>query len=57
VTKQLAEIDEKLGDPNLYVRDPTAAADLGKRRVKIQAQVDEAEATWMAAAEALEAVS
>ena len=57
VTRTLAEIDQKLADPNLYVRDPTAASDLGKRREKVQAQVDEAEAAWMAAAEALEAVA
>ena len=57
VTRQLAEIDEKLGDPNIYVREPTAAADLGKRRAKLQTQVDEAEAVWMAAAEALEAAT
>ncbi|MBI1407578.1 MAG: ATP-binding cassette domain-containing protein [Caulobacter sp.] len=57
VTRTLAEIDQKLADPNLYVRDPTAAADLGKRRARVQSQVDEAEAVWIAAAEALEAVS
>jgi len=57
VTKSLAEIDQKLADPDLYVRNPTAAADLGKRRAKVQGQVDEAEAIWIAAAEALEAVS
>ncbi len=57
VTRQLAEIDEKLGDANLYVRDPMAAADLGKRRAKVQTQVDEAEAVWIVAAEALEAVA
>ena len=57
VTKTLAEIDQKLADPALYVRDPTAAADLGKRRARVQVQVDEAEAAWMAAAEALEAVA
>ncbi len=56
VTRALAEIDEKLSDPDLYVRDPAAVADLGKRREKAQAQVDDAEAAWMAAAEALEAV-
>jgi ATP-binding cassette subfamily F protein 3 len=54
-TKALAEIDAKLADPNLYVRDPKGAADLTQKRGKAQAQLDEAEAKWMAAAEALEA--
>jgi ATP-binding cassette subfamily F protein 3 len=56
-TKAVAEIDEKLADPNLYVRDPTGAQDLARKREKAQAQLDDAEAKWMAAAEALEAVT
>jgi ATP-binding cassette subfamily F protein 3 len=56
-TRTLADIDSRLADPNLYVREPTAAADLAKRRERAQAQVDDAEAAWLAAAEALEAVA
>ncbi|MDQ0462828.1 ATP-binding cassette subfamily F protein 3 [Caulobacter ginsengisoli] len=56
-TKALAEIDEKLADPGVYVRDPKGAAELGQKREKAQATLDEAEAKWMAAAEALEGVA
>ena len=35
-------------------RDPTHAADLGRRRVRTQEAVDKAEAAWLAAAEAYE---
>jgi ATP-binding cassette subfamily F protein 3 len=56
-TRTLAEIDAKLADPSIYVREPTAASDLAKRRERAQSQVDDAEAAWMAAAEALEAVA
>ena len=57
VTKALSEIDEKLADPELYVKDPKQIAELGRKREQAKAKVDEAEAAWMAAAEALEAVS
>ena len=57
LTKALDEIEEKLNDPALYVKDPKQVAELGKRREQAQAKVEEAEAAWMAAAEALEAVA
>jgi ATP-binding cassette subfamily F protein 3 len=55
VTKQLAEIDAVLADPALYVKDPARAAELGQKRIKAQARLDEVEAEWVAAAEAYEA--
>ena len=55
-TKAVAETDAILADPALYTRDPARAAELGQKRVKQQAALDRAEAIWMAAAEAYEAV-
>jgi ATP-binding cassette subfamily F protein 3 len=55
-TQALADLDAQLADPSLFVKDPGKAADLAARREKAQARVDTAEAEWMAAAEALEAV-
>jgi len=53
-TRQLEELDRQLADPKLYVNDPAKAADLGRKREKAQAAVNEAEAKWMEAAEAYE---
>ncbi|WP_269716850.1 ABC-F family ATP-binding cassette domain-containing protein [Caulobacter sp. NIBR2454] len=53
VTKQLAEIDATLADPQLYVKDAAKAVELGKKREKVQGQVNEAEAVWMDLAEQL----
>ncbi|MGE5565203.1 MAG: ABC-F family ATP-binding cassette domain-containing protein [Parcubacteria group bacterium] len=53
-TRTLEALDRELADPQLYVKDPAQAADLGKRREKAQAALDEAEAKWMQAAEAYE---
>ena len=53
-TKTLADLDADLADPVLYVKNPAKAADLGRKREKAQAQLDEAEAKWMEAAEAYE---
>jgi ATP-binding cassette subfamily F protein 3 len=55
VTKQLAELDAQLADPALYVKDPARAAELGQKRIKAQAKLEEVEAEWVAAAEAYEA--
>jgi ATP-binding cassette subfamily F protein 3 len=55
-TRSLAEIDALLADPGLYA-NPAKAAELTTRRERAQAAVDKAEAEWMAAAEAYEAVS
>jgi ATP-binding cassette subfamily F protein 3 len=54
-TRTLEALDRELADPQLYVKDPAKAADLGRRREKAQAALDEAEAKWMQAAEAYEA--
>ncbi len=56
VTKQLAEIDEVLADPQIYVKDAAKAAELAKRRDKVQGQVNDAEAAWMDLAEQLAAI-
>ncbi len=53
-TRQLAEIDAALSDAAFYVSDPGKAAELGRRRDKAQAQVDAAEAEWLALAERYE---
>jgi ATP-binding cassette subfamily F protein 3 len=54
-TQALAELDAQLSDPAV-ARNPTKAAELGQRREKTQARLDNAEAEWIAAAEAYEAV-
>ncbi|MDR3511331.1 MAG: ABC-F family ATP-binding cassette domain-containing protein [Caulobacteraceae bacterium] len=54
-TRAAAELDQALADPQLYVRDPAKAAELGQRRAKKQAALDAAEREWLAAAEAYEA--
>jgi len=53
----LAEIDRKLTDPAVFAKDPGQAAELGRRRDAAQAAVDAAEAEWLAAQEAYEALS
>ncbi|HLI66301.1 MAG TPA: ABC-F family ATP-binding cassette domain-containing protein [Caulobacteraceae bacterium] len=50
-TGAAAEIDTALGDPALFARDPERAAELGRRRARMQARLDKAEAVWLAAAE------
>ena len=56
-TKTVADLDAILADPALYVKDPARAAEVGRRRAKQQEALDRAEALWMAAAEAYEAVA
>jgi ATP-binding cassette subfamily F protein 3 len=56
-TAALAEIDAKLTDPTVFGKDPAKAADLGRRRDAAQAAVDAAEAEWLAAQEAYEALT
>jgi ATP-binding cassette subfamily F protein 3 len=53
-TKAAARLDDALADPALFGRDPTYAAELGRRRTRAQEAVDKAEAAWLAAAEAYE---
>jgi ATP-binding cassette subfamily F protein 3 len=51
----LAEIDERLADPDLYREDAGKAEQLHKKRAEVVAAQAKAEAMWMAAEEALEA--
>jgi ATP-binding cassette subfamily F protein 3 len=51
-TRQLAELDAQLADPQLY-KNPTKVAELTKRRDNAKSKLDEAEATWMGLAEDL----
>jgi len=55
LTRQVEELDLALSDPKLYSTDPKKAGELGERRDKMQEKLDQAEADWMAAAEAYEA--
>ncbi|HWU15951.1 MAG TPA: ABC-F family ATP-binding cassette domain-containing protein [Caulobacter sp.] len=53
-TRQVAELDAQLADPQLY-KNPTKVAELTRRRDNAKAKLDEAEATWMDLAEELAA--
>ncbi len=54
-TATVEGLDSQLGDPAIYVKNPAQAAELGRKREKAQAALDEAEAAWMELAEAYEA--
>jgi len=54
-TRTAAELDALLANPKLYLNEPDRAADMGRRRERIQEALERAEAAWMAAAEAYEA--
>jgi len=56
-TATLAEIDAKLTDPAVFAKDPAKAGDLGRRRDAAQAAVEAAEAEWLTAQEAYEALT
>jgi ATP-binding cassette subfamily F protein 3 len=53
----VAEIDKLLTDPTVFAKDPGKAAELGRRRAAAQAAVEAAEAEWLAAQEAYEALT
>jgi ATP-binding cassette subfamily F protein 3 len=53
-TRQIAEFDAQLADPQIY-KNPTKLAELTKRRDTAKTKLDEAEATWMSLAEELAA--
>jgi ATP-binding cassette subfamily F protein 3 len=53
-TRQVAEFDAQLADPQIY-KNPTKLAELTKRRENAKSKLDEAEATWMGLAEELAA--
>jgi ATP-binding cassette subfamily F protein 3 len=52
-TRNLAELDAQLADPDLYVKNPGKVAELTKRRDNAKSKLDEAEAAWMVLAEEL----
>ena len=54
-TRNVAELDAELAKPGLYAKDPSKAAELTKRRVRLQERLDAAERDWMSAAEAYQA--
>ena len=54
-TRYLAELDAELARPEIYAKDPSKAAELTKRRARLQERLDAAERDWMAAAEAYQA--
>ncbi|PZR36228.1 ABC-F family ATP-binding cassette domain-containing protein [Caulobacter segnis] len=52
-TRNLAELDAQLADPDLYVKNPGKVAELTKRRDHAKSKLDEAEEAWMTLAEEL----
>ncbi|MDP9103757.1 MAG: ATP-binding cassette domain-containing protein, partial [Pseudomonadota bacterium] len=56
-TSEVAEIDHALSDTAIYLREAARATELAAKREKAQARLDKAEAEWMAAAEAYDAVA
>jgi ATP-binding cassette subfamily F protein 3 len=52
-TRNLAELDAQLADPDLYVKNPGKVAELTKRRDNAKSKLDEAEEAWIALAEEL----
>jgi ATP-binding cassette subfamily F protein 3 len=56
-TAALAAIDAQLTDPAVFAKDPAKAAELGRKRDTAQAAVEVAEAEWLAAQEAYEALT
>lgn len=52
-TRNLAELDAQLADPDLYVKNPGKVAELTKRRENAKSKLDEAEEAWMTLAEEL----
>jgi ATP-binding cassette subfamily F protein 3 len=55
-TAAVAELDKALTDPNIFGSSPTKVAELGRQRDKAQAALDAAEAEWLEAVEAYEAL-
>jgi ATP-binding cassette subfamily F protein 3 len=56
-TDALAKIDMALSDPTVFAKDAAKAADLGRRRQAAQAAVEAAEAEWLEAQAAYEALN
>jgi len=56
-TEALAAIDAALSDPATFAKDPAKAAELGRRRTAAQGAVEAAEAEWLEAQAAYEALT
>ncbi len=56
-TAEVAEIDHALSDPAIYLREAARATELAAKREKAQVRLSKAEAEWVAAAEAYDAVA
>ena len=52
-SRNLAELETQLADPDLYVKNPGKVVELTKRRDNAQTKLDEAETAWMGLAEEL----
>ncbi len=52
--RQIAALQQQLGDPGLYERNPAKAADLGKESGRLTRALADAETAWLAATEAYE---
>ncbi|MCI3133019.1 ABC-F family ATP-binding cassette domain-containing protein [Phenylobacterium aquaticum] len=55
-TEAVSKLDEALTDPEVFAKNPGKAAYLGKQRTEAQAKLEAAEAEWLEAVEAYEAV-
>lgn len=55
ITKDIAALDTKLGDTELYERDPDKALALQKKRGELTRSLADAEEEWLSASEELEA--
>ena len=52
---EIARLDQKLADPQLYAKDPAAAQSAAIERGQLAKRLSEAEETWLIASEAYEA--
>jgi len=57
IAAEIARLDSLLGDPQLYVRDATAAQRAGVERGQLVKRLAQAEEAWLAASEAYESAS
>ncbi len=55
-TAAVAELDQALTDPKVFSDNPSRAAELGRQRNQAQAKLEAAEAEWLDAVEAYEAL-
>ncbi len=54
---KLKRLDEKLADPDLYVKDPTKATQLAKKRLDTEKALAEMEESWLELSGEYEAAS